>query len=174
MSELPLPDYLLDADVLIRANNLNYPKSFWDWLVQQNAKGRLASVEKVGDELTHDEWLVAWKKARGAQFFHPTTDKTMHYFNVIVDWAVKQPHYFRVNVDDFFEDADLYLIAQAMLYRCTVVTHETPVGRNAQIVKIPNVCREFKVNCINAFDMLDQTGERALLAEIRKIEKYRL
>ena len=47
--------YLLDADVFIRAKNLHYGldfcPAFWEWLVVENAAGRLFSVEKVGDEI---------------------------------------------------------------------------------------------------------------------------
>lgn len=47
--------YLLDADVFIKAKNLHYGfdfcPAFWDWLVAENARGNLFSIEKVGDEL---------------------------------------------------------------------------------------------------------------------------
>ncbi len=47
--------YLLDADVFIRAKNLQYGldfcPAFWDGLVNRNAAGTLFSIENVGDEV---------------------------------------------------------------------------------------------------------------------------
>ena len=47
--------YLLDTNVFIQAKNLHYGfdfcPAFWDWLVVQNEAGKVASIEKVGDEL---------------------------------------------------------------------------------------------------------------------------
>lgn len=47
--------YLLDANIFIQAKNLHYGfdfcPAFWDWLVVQNEAGKVASIEKVGDEL---------------------------------------------------------------------------------------------------------------------------
>ncbi len=47
--------YLLDTNVFIQAKNLHYGfdfcPAFWQWLVEQNEAGRVASIEKVGDEL---------------------------------------------------------------------------------------------------------------------------
>ncbi len=66
--------YLLDANVFIRAKNLHYGldfcPAFWDWLIVQNASGKLFSIEKVGDEIDAgaDE-LSDWANARGPAFF---------------------------------------------------------------------------------------------------------
>ena len=50
-----MTDYLLDANVFIQAKNLHYGfdfcPAFWDWLVEQNRVGKVASIEKVADEL---------------------------------------------------------------------------------------------------------------------------
>ena len=51
--------YLLDANVFIRAKNLHYGfdfcPAFWDWLVDRNRAGTVASVERVADELRRRE-----------------------------------------------------------------------------------------------------------------------
>jgi hypothetical protein len=68
--------YLLDANVFIQAKNLHYGFDFcpalWDWLLRQNAAGRVVSIEKVGDELQSgaDE-LATWAAEQGAGFFLP-------------------------------------------------------------------------------------------------------
>ena len=47
--------YLVASNVFIQAKNLNHGfhfcPAFWDWLIEQNGKGRIASIEKVADEL---------------------------------------------------------------------------------------------------------------------------
>ena len=51
--------YLLDANVFIQAKNLHYGfdfcPAFWDWLVDRNQDGSVASVEKVADVLRRRE-----------------------------------------------------------------------------------------------------------------------
>lgn len=45
-----MTDYLIDANVLIQAKNLHYGfdfcPAFWDWLVEQNRTGRIASIRR--------------------------------------------------------------------------------------------------------------------------------
>jgi hypothetical protein len=49
--------YLLDANVFIQAKNLHYGMdfcpAFWDWLLDANRKGKVFSIEAVGDETGH-------------------------------------------------------------------------------------------------------------------------
>ena len=66
--------YLLDANVFIQAKNLHYGfdfcPAFWDWLVVQNDKGKVASIDKVADELrAGDDELAGWAAAQGDDFF---------------------------------------------------------------------------------------------------------
>ena len=65
--------YLLDTNVFIQAKNLHYGfdfcPAFWQWLVEQNEAGRVASTEKVGDELhAGDDELSNWARERGERF----------------------------------------------------------------------------------------------------------
>lgn len=59
--------YLLDANVFIQAKRLHYGfdfcPAFWDWLLQQNQVGIVASIEKVADELhTGEDELSEWAR----------------------------------------------------------------------------------------------------------------
>ena len=51
--------YVLDANVFIQAKNLHYGfdfcPAFWAWLEEQNAARKVASIEKVADELRAGE-----------------------------------------------------------------------------------------------------------------------
>ena len=65
-----MTDYLLDANVFIQAKNLHYGfdfcPAFWDWLVAQNRAGKVASIEKVADELhAGEDELATWAEGTG-------------------------------------------------------------------------------------------------------------
>jgi hypothetical protein len=62
--------YLLDANVFIQAKNLHYGMdfcpAFWDWLIANNDKQKVFSIEKVGDEIdAGNDDLAKWADHRG-------------------------------------------------------------------------------------------------------------
>ena len=70
-----MTDYLVDANVFIQAKNLHYGfdfcPAFWDWLVVQNEAGKIASIEKVSDELrAGEDALATWAAERGNDLIH--------------------------------------------------------------------------------------------------------
>ena len=84
--------YLIDSDVFIQAKNLHYGfdfcPAFWDWLVEQNGVGKVASIEKVADELQDgDDELAEWAAARGSDFFLPMDDTVLLKRSIVSDWA---------------------------------------------------------------------------------------
>lgn len=56
-------------------------------------------------------------------------------------------------ISNFFNGADYWLVAYALEYKCTIVTHEIPTNSTKK-VKIPNVCNGLDLDCINPFEML--------------------
>ena len=68
--------YLLDTNIFIQGKNLHYGMDFCpafsDLLVEQNGRGHVHSIEKVGDELAagSDE-LSIWAAGGGEAFFLP-------------------------------------------------------------------------------------------------------
>jgi hypothetical protein len=84
--------YLLDANVFIQAKNLHYGfdfcPAFWEWLVVQNTAGKVASIEKVADELTSGEdELTSWARDRGSAFFLPADDAILPALGTVSIWA---------------------------------------------------------------------------------------
>lgn len=59
--------YLLDANVFIQAKNQHYGfdfcPAFWEWLVKENQSGKVASIDKVGDELGRA--MTFWRIGHG-------------------------------------------------------------------------------------------------------------
>lgn len=84
--------YLLDANVFIQAKNLHYGldfcPAFWEWLIANNAAGRVFSIEKVGDEIAAggDE-LSAWAADRGDGFFLKPDPAILPVLGTVAAWA---------------------------------------------------------------------------------------
>lgn len=160
--------YLLDANVFIEAKNRHYGfdfcPAFWDWLVAQNQAGKVASVEKVADELrVGKDDLAGWVVAQGNAFFLNPDDAVVTALGTVSDWA-NDPNndYQQSAINVFLSTADSWLIAHALAQRRTVVTHEVFAKTIAKI-KIPNVCRGLGLDCINPYKMLRREQARFIL-----------
>lgn len=160
--------YLLDANIFIQAKNLHYGfdfcPAFWDWIIEQNGKGRVGSIEKIGDELEagQDE-LAEWAKARGDGFFLKPDEALLKSMPTVSTWVNGQG-YQPVAVSTFFQVADYYLIAHAHAHKCIVVTHEIASNSVAK-VKIPNACIGVKVKFMTAYEMLRHERARFVLGK---------
>lgn len=160
--------YLLDANVFIQAKNLHYGfdfcPAFWDWIAEQDKKGRVKSIEKIGDELdAGQDDLAKWAKARGDGFFLKPDQELLNATPAISSW-VKAQQYQPAAVNTFFQVADYWLVSHALAHKCTVVTHEIP-SPSAAKVKIPNVCVGVKVKCVTPFEMLRHERAKFVLGK---------
>ena len=158
--------YLLDANVFIQAKNLHYGfdfcPAFWDWLVEQNGTGRVASIEKVADELqAGEDELTEWAGARSEGFFLPPDNAVLPALGAVSDWASGQG-YKPAAVATFLQVADYWLVAHALAHECIVVTHEVPADTTSKI-KIPNACVGLNLRCISPYDMLRRERARFVL-----------
>ena len=73
--------YLIDADVLIEAEDRYYGfafcPGFWDWLSQQKVVGTVLSVKAVGDEISAGkDQLSVWCAGHGPSMFVPPDAQT--------------------------------------------------------------------------------------------------
>jgi hypothetical protein len=162
--------YLLDTNIFIQAKNLHYGMdfcpAFWDWLVEQNARDRVHSIEKVAGELAAgtDE-LSTWAHDRGEKFFLPPDESILKTLATVSGWVTSQKHYRPAAVNLFFQGADLYLIAHALSHNCTVVTNERGSETALRTVPIPNVCIGVKVKCMNPYEMLRRERAKFVLGK---------
>jgi hypothetical protein len=89
--------YLLDANIFIQAKNLHYGldfcPAFWDWLVENNAAGRVFSIEKVGDEIEAgaDE-LAEWASLQGSSFFLKPDSALVSALGRVSTWVAGQSY----------------------------------------------------------------------------------
>jgi hypothetical protein len=160
--------YLLDANVFIQAKNLHYGfdfcPAFWSWLTESNVIGKVASIEKVADELYEgDDELSAWAEQRGSGFFLPPDLPVVPALGEVSAWATGQG-YEAAAVSTFLQVADYWLVAHAKAHAWSVVTHEVPSDGRRKI-KIPNACLALRVPCINPYEMLRRERARFVLAD---------
>ena len=158
--------YLLDSDVFIRAKNDHYGfdfcPAFWDWLIAQNSRGRVFSIEKVGDEVqaVADE-LSDWAAGLGSGFFLRPDKQVFPSLAAVSEWANGQS-YTPVAVSTFLQVADYYLVAHAHAYTHTLVTHEIP-SPSTRKIKIPNACIGLDIKCMTPYEMLRTERARFVL-----------
>ena len=161
-----MTSYLVDSNVFIQAKNLHYGfdfcPAFWDWLVERNGTGRVMSIEKVADELqAGDDELASWAAAQGSGFFLPPDDTVLPALRDVSDWATS--HGYRpAAVKTFLQVADYWLVAHALAYKCTVVTHEVPADTTSKI-KIPNACVALGPRCMSPYVMFRRERARFVL-----------
>lgn len=158
--------YLLDANIFIQAKNLHYGfdfcPAFWDWLVERNSAGKVASIEKVANELqAGDDELAKWAAARGDEFFLPPDDAVSSKLSAVSDWA-RGERYQPGAVATFLQVADYWLVAHALAHKCIIVTHEVPADTKSKI-KIPNACIGLNLRCMNPYEMLRSERARFIL-----------
>jgi len=162
--------YLLDTNVFIQAKNLHYGFSFcpafWDWIVRENRAGKVFSVEKVRDEIMDgDDELAHWAAQYKDSLFLALDASVLPAMHRVSGWVTNQ-QYASAAVNLFLQDADYYLVAQALAGGHVVVTHEKPEV-SIKRVKIPSVCIGVGIGFMNPFEMLRRERALFVLAERR-------
>ena len=155
--------YLLDANVFIQAKNLHYGfdfcPAFWEWMERKNASGDVFSIEKVNDELqAGSDEASDWAAARGDGFFLPADAAVLPFLGPVSRWALSQG-YDPSAVSTFLQIADYWLVAQALAYGHTIVTHEV-AAQSLKKIKIPNAAIALGIRCISPFEMLRRERAR--------------
>ena len=160
--------YLLDANIFIQAKNLHYGldfcPAFWEWLIENNAAGKVFSIEKVGDEIAAgaDE-LAAWAAIQGSGFFLQPDQDIVPALGQVSTWA-SGDNYEPAAVNTFLQVADYFLVAHALAHGHTVVTHEI-ASASTKRIKIPNACIGVSVKCMTPFEMLRKERARFILGK---------
>lgn len=158
--------YLLDANVFMAAKNLHYGldfcPAFWDWLIRENDREKVFSIEKVGDEIeAGGDELADWAKATGEPLFLKPDVQVLSGMGRVSQWLIENG-YTPGAVNTFLQGADYWLIAHALVHGHTVVTHEKPEN-TLRRVKIPNVCVGLGVKVMTPFEMLRHERARFVL-----------
>jgi len=156
-----VPNYWLDADVLIRAKNEYYAfdlaAPFWQFLERKGAEDIVASCRAVYDELQkkEDELKVWAIRQHGNGFFWEPDQQVQATNGTIADYvtAKYRPEFSA----PFLAGADAWLVAQASVHGGVVVSNEesAPTGNKP---KIPDIARQFDVQTLGLFAVLRTLG----------------
>lgn len=153
--------YLLDANILISANNTYYPldqiPEFWSWLQHQAETGRIKIPREVMEEIEEgrdDDPLKDWisnDENKAALLLEETVDAALVRHVVTIGYASDL-------TDDEIEKIgrDPFLIAYALVNsaeRCVVTTEVSRPSAQRQNRKVPDVCAAVGVHCLGPFDL---------------------
>lgn len=160
--------YLLDANVFITAKNVHYDfdvvPGYWDWIDEAASTNRAVSIDRVASELkAQKDDLSQWAGLRPT-LFRKSTDQIAPALTSVAQWAVAQERFRPAALATFLSSADYYLVAHALAYGDTLVTHEVPAPLSQTNVKIPDACRGVGVAYVNPFVMLRRERARFQLA----------
>ncbi len=165
----PVPNYLVDSDVLITAKNrydaLGICPGFWDSILYGHSCGHLHRIDRVKQELlrgSKDDDLVQWVgQCVPAGFFLASggSEVVASYRRVML-WVNRHKQYRDEAKAKFASDADGWLVAHGMATGKTVVTLEQSSPESLTAIKLPDVCHAFSVPCGNIFAMLHRLGVR--------------
>ena len=159
--------YCIDANVLIQSWQKYYSPDlcpdYWNILNELGRQGRIFIPEEVKNEIvvadnpdkTEDD-LSKWLKRSSIPIHKPTE-------NVIACWQkilqANPTHKLLVDNIKGRSLADPWLIAHAMDANATVVTKENiESAMNSKRIKIPNVCQNMEVRCIDDFAFIKEIG----------------
>lgn len=158
--------YLLDANTLIDAKRDYYPISripeFWDWIIYQGKQGKLKIPIEVYEEFsdTQDkegekDSLAIWaeqKEVRESLLLKEDAERDL-VARITYGGYVANP------TDDELKKIgrDPFLLSYALKdiqNRCIVTTETSKPSRLGANRHVPDVCRDFKILCINNFQMI--------------------
>ena len=159
--------YLLDANVFIQAKNLHYGldfcPAFWNWIIDENAAGRVFSIQRVGQEIDAiEDELTEWARAIRVKLFLSPDATMLPALTTVSSWATGQ-RYEQAATSTFLQKADYYLVAHALAHGHTVVTHEV-ASTSTKKIKIPDACIGLGVDCVTPYEMLRNSRARFVLA----------
>ena len=155
--------YCLDANVLIQAWQKYYSPDicpeYWELLNNFGESGKLFIPALVHEEITRTEdELSNWLKLSKIPI-RPITESVTKCLNKI--YSTNPNHKYLVDSVKGRSLADPWVIAHAIDERAIVVTKEEKVtasNKKKNKIKIPDVCENMNVNCINDFQLIRKLG----------------
>lgn len=161
--------YVLDASVLITANNSYYGidivHPFWTWLQHQGQAGSVKLPVEVWEELsqgnTESDRLFDWisqANVEAALVLDEDVDIDHVQHIVRVGYA---PDLTDSEIEEIGRDP--FLIAHAFVdpqHRCIVTTEVSKPSKTRANRRLPDVCRDVGVECIDTFTFARRLGFR--------------
>lgn len=153
--------YWLDASVFIEAQNVNYPMdtvpSYWKWIAGKVADGTIVCPKlvyrEIVDGLEKQDALAKWFQTRKQNGLCIAPDKAVtDQVGIISKYVFAQ--FKQHQATNFLRGADSWIIAHAHVDKGIVVTQESSLRPNSHKPRIPDVCRNFNLACMNGIQMM--------------------
>lgn len=164
--------YLLDTDTFIRAHRQYYRFTFcpayWTAILNRHSSGHVSSITQVRKELLRGkDDLSIWTKTNvPVSFFKGTEDsKVIQVFTTISKWVASLSQLSTEAQSHFASSADGWLVAYARVNGYSVCSYEVSSPESKSNIKLPDVCKQFGVPCVNPFDMLEKLDVRMVLSK---------
>jgi hypothetical protein len=151
--------YVFDTNIFTALGHY-FPSVFptvWEKINRLVADGRIVSVKEVKrelDRLSRFPHIDEWVKANRGIFLAPSETESQ----VVMQIFLKEQYrglVKRQNILRGLPVADPFIIAAAMVQKRTAVTQES---RKKGGARIPTICDELKVKCINLEEFLKLEG----------------
>lgn len=158
--------YLLDANILITSANglyqLDRVPQFWDWLREMGRDGRIAIPLEIWEEFKDgNDLLGEWgrsKVVRDALILQEEAQP--HIVNEVVSVGYA-PDLDDTEIAEVGRDPFLISYAYRAPEERTVVTGEVSrPGRTRGRRKVPDVCRELGVQCVDLIGLINELDFR--------------
>lgn len=155
--------YCLDTNVLIQAWQKYYSEKlcpgYWNVLNELGKRGKIFIPEEVYNEIKKvDDGLLAWLKKSSIVVQKKDSIVTDNLSKI---FSSDPKHKLLVDATKNRSLADPWVIAHSMKEKATLVTKEekdkSPLSKK---IKIPDVCENMQVRCINDFQFIDEVGIR--------------
>ena len=162
--------YLIDASVLITANDLYYPidrvPEYWEWLAYMGSQGRVKMPFEIFEEVKdgpkdeEKDLLFSWiqqEESKNSLILHEAVNIDhvrlvvgTGYADDLTDYEVEQI------------GRDPFLVAYAMIgeERCVVTTEISKPARKRQNKHLPDVCKTVGIHCCDPFELSRKLGFR--------------
>jgi len=149
--------YLLDASVLITANNTYYPlervPEFWGWIVHHATLGSIKLPQEIYDEVLpgrkNDDPLPDWmREHRDVLVLDEAVDPTLVQTVVTRGYA---PDLTDEEIEEIGRDPFLIAYAMAGAERCVVTVEPSSPRKRRQNRRIPDVCTTCDVASCDPF-----------------------
>ena len=116
-------------------------------------------IDRVFDEIISPVALVEWtERATSNTYVTTSTQPIADAYRQLIDWVQDNPRFTDAARIGFAGSADGWLAAYAMANGAVVVTNEVSAPEARRKVPLPNLCRQFDIQCINTFEMLRGLG----------------
>ena len=162
--------YIIDSNCFVTPHRSFCPTdvgiSFWNKIQTLAKQGKIYSLDKVKEELySNSDDLKKWLEAtiNDRFFIEFTQAHSIHKLATIIQWASTNEFYTERAKRKFLnmEKADIYLASFASVNpeEWTIVSMERSAPNSPGEIKLPDVCTQYNVRCIQLEDMFREIGE---------------